>query len=166
MIIEAICDNILFMLIETDPSFWRQERARNVTNGLDTLKEAVRINEQNFQAHPESVIARAIDNFVFINDQVSPIVEGFYELSNKKLEFKKRFGLSPASLKSISYNSEEIPNRLVYGSSLTKRPTELTIYMIENLWNANTNRDAIESLARLSKEQIIDKFIRHISFNK
>lgn len=152
--------------IETNPSFWRQEKAKIAINGLDALRDDVYLSSQRSQAHPENMIARALSNFRFINEQVSPVVEGFYELLNTPLDFKKKFGLSPASVKLIIYNSEDLPNKLVYDSGWNGKPVEVTQIMLISLWNANKNRDAVEALAQLSKEQIIAKFKQHISSHK
>lgn len=152
--------------IESDPRAWRQEKAMVACRDLEALRIRIHRVEKSSQSHPEGMISQALDNFRFINEEVSPVVQNFYELSNRSLEFKKRFSLSPAGAKSIRYNSRELPNKLVYTSDLGEKLVELTEDMLKMLWNANINRDAVESLARPSKDQIIDKFKLHISSNK
>lgn len=135
-----------------------QEGAQALSK-LDSLKAS--IDDQTNPEKPESHLEGAIENLHFVEEQISPTVEGFFTTTRKKLNFGYQtlsfFGEVP-----IIYSPHDQVNRLAYAFDPMKKPARLTEEILRRLWNANINRNAVKAFGKLSKKELIGRFESHI----
>lgn len=134
--------------------------------GLKALaRDIVLVASGSSEKQIQDPLQAAISNLDFVNDQITPVVKDFYKKTGKQL----RIGVPLSSIRSIIseppivYNSGEHPVKLAFGTTKEKQRAELTEKRLKLFMNANTYRSMVKAFGNLSKDEIIQKFIKNIT---
>lgn len=141
------------------------EQARAIVGLRALIRDLNQAVPDGSEKPKQEPLEAAISNFRFINEQITPSVEGFYKNNTEK---RLRFSVPLTAVRSIIteppiiYNARECPLKLAFGTTEDKKPVELTEERLRRFMQANTHSSVVEAFGTIPKVQIAEKFIKNI----